>query len=92
MFKKTLAAAFAACAMMTTGLALADRPGAGWISIEKAIETVKAKGYVEVYKIEAEAEKDNAGYWEGEGRKADGLEYEFRIDAVSGNVVKDQKD
>lgn len=88
MFKKTLTAVVATSALMTAGLALADKPGAGWITIEKAIETAKSKGYTEVWSIEA----DDNGYWEGEGRKADGVVYEFRIDGQSGNVLRDQKD
>ncbi|CAI3788246.1 hypothetical protein AHFPHNDE_01919 [Pseudomonas sp. MM227] len=88
MFKKTLTAVVATSALMTAGLALADKPGAGWITIEKAIETAKSKGYTEVWKIEA----DDNGYWEGEGKKADGVAYEFRIDGQSGNVLRDQKD
>ncbi|WP_296249846.1 PepSY domain-containing protein [Pseudomonas sp. UBA4194] len=88
MFKKTLAAVVATSALLSAGVALADKPGAGWITIEKAIETAKAKGYTEVWKIEA----DNDGYWEGEGKKADGVTYEFRIDGASGNVLRDQKD
>ncbi|NWC94253.1 MULTISPECIES: PepSY domain-containing protein [unclassified Pseudomonas] len=89
MLKKTLAALVATSALLSAGAALADKPGAGWITIEKAIETAKTKaGYIEIYKIEA----DNDGYWEGEGRKADGIVYEFRIDGASGNVLRDQKD
>ncbi|MFJ2486596.1 MULTISPECIES: PepSY domain-containing protein [unclassified Pseudomonas] len=89
MIKKTFAALIATATLLTAGAALADKPGAGWITIEKAIETAKTKaGYVEIYKIEA----DNDGYWEGEGRKADGVVYEFRIDGASGNVLRDQKD
>lgn len=89
MLKKTLAAIVATSALLSAGVALADKPGAGWITIEKAIETAKTKaGYIEVYKIEA----DDKGYWEGEGRKSDGVVYEFRIDGTSGNVLRDQKD
>jgi len=89
MLKKTLAAVVATTALLSAGAALADKPGAGWITIEKAIETAKTKaGYVQIYKIEA----DNDGYWEGVGRKADGVVYEFRIDGESGNVLRDQKD
>lgn len=89
MIKKTFAAVIAAATLLSAGAAMADRPGAGWISIEKAIETAKTKaGYVEVYEIEA----DNNGYWKGEGRKADGAVYEFRIDGASGNILRDQKD
>jgi uncharacterized membrane protein YkoI len=89
MIKKTIAALIATAGLLSAGAALADKPGAGWITIEKAIEIVKTKaGYVEVYEIEA----DNNGYWKGEGRKADGVVYEFRIDGASGNVLRDQKD
>ncbi|MHB2139145.1 PepSY domain-containing protein [Pseudomonas monsensis] len=89
MIKNTFAAVIAAATLFTAGAAMADRPGAGWVTIEKAIEIVKTKaGYVEVYEIEA----DNDGYWKGEGRKADGAVYEFRIDGASGNVLRDQKD
>ncbi|NNA56273.1 PepSY domain-containing protein [Pseudomonas koreensis] len=89
MIKKTFAAVVATAALLSAGAAMADRPGAGWVTIEKAIEIVKTKaGYVEVYEIEA----DNAGYWKGEGRKADGVVYEFRIDGNSGNILRDQKD
>lgn len=89
MIKKTFAALIATAGLLSAGAALADRPSAGWVTIEKAIEIVKTKaGYIEVYEIEA----DNDGYWKGEGRKADGSVYEFRIDGASGNVLRDQKD
>lgn len=89
MIKRTFATLIATACLFSAGAALADRPGAGWITIEKAIETAKTKaGYVEVYEIEA----DNNGYWKGEGRKADGVVYEFRIDGASGNILRDQKD
>ena len=89
MIKKTFATLIAAATLLTAGAAMADRPGAGWISIEKAIEVAKTKaGYVELYEIGA----DDDGYWKGEGRKADGVVYEFRIDGASGNILRDQKD
>ncbi|MBA4287791.1 PepSY domain-containing protein [Pseudomonas shahriarae] len=89
MIKKTFAALIATASLLSAGAALADKPGAGWITIEKAIDTAKTKaGYVEIYKIEA----DNDGYWEGEGHKSDGVVYEFRIDGASGNILRDQKD
>ena len=89
MLKKTLTAMLATATLLGAGAALADKPGAGWITIEKAIETAKTKaGYIEVYSIEA----DNDGYWEGKGRKADGSVYEFRVDGASGNMTRDQKD
>lgn len=89
MIKNTFAALIATASLLSAGAAFADKPGAGWVTIEKAIEIVKTKaGYVEVYEIQA----DNDGYWKGEGRKADGVVYEFRIDGASGNVLRDQKD
>lgn len=89
MFKKTLVALCATSALLGAGAALADKPGAGWITIEKAIEVAKTKaGYVEVYAAEA----DDNGYWEVKGRKSDGTVYEARIDGASGNVLRDQKD
>lgn len=89
MLKKTLVALCATTALFSAGAAFADKPGAGWITIEKAIEVAKTKaGYVEVYAAEA----DDNGYWEVKGRKADGTVYEARIDGASGNVLRDQKD
>ncbi|OIN45691.1 peptidase [Pseudomonas azotoformans] len=89
MLKKTLIALCATSALLSAGAAMADRPGAGWITIEKAIEVAKTKaGYVEVYGAEA----DDNGYWEVKGRKADGVVYEARIDGASSNVIRDQKD
>jgi hypothetical protein len=59
MLKKTLVALCATTALLSAGAALADKPGAGWITIEKAIEVAKTKaGYVEVYAAEA----DDNGY------------------------------
>ncbi|WP_458752825.1 PepSY domain-containing protein [Pseudomonas brenneri] len=89
MLKNTLTAMLATATLFGAGAALADKPGAGWITIEKAIETAKTKaGYIEVYQAEA----DDNGYWEVKGRKADGSVYEIRIDGASGNVSRDQKD
>jgi len=89
MLKKTLVTLCATTALLSAGAALADKPGAGWITIEKAIEVAKTKaGYIEVYSAEA----DNDGYWEVKGRKSDGTVYEARIDGASGNVLRDQKD
>ena len=60
MLKKTLVALCATTALLSAGAALADKPGAGWITIEKAIEVAKTKaGYIEVYAAEA----DDNGYW-----------------------------
>lgn len=87
--KKTLIATVAAFSCLSAGVALADRPGADWITLEQALEKAKAAGYTQVFKIEA----DNDGYWEGEGAKGqDNKTYEFRIDGKSGQVLRDQVD
>lgn len=89
MIKTLTAAVLATAALATAPFALADKPGPGWITIEKAIEVAKTKaGYVEVYAAEA----DDNGYWEVKGRKSDGTVYEARIDGASGNILRDQKD
>ncbi|MDH0744807.1 PepSY domain-containing protein [Pseudomonas sp. GD03842] len=88
MIKTLTAVVLATASLAAAPFALADKPGPGWITIEKAIEKAKSAGYTQIYKIEA----DDNGYWEGEGRKADSLTYEFRIDGTSGNILRDQKD
>lgn len=66
---------------------LAEGPGEGWISIEKAVEKARSLGYTEIREIEAD---DN--HWEGQGKKADGKDYEFRLDGKTGEVKKDEED
>ena len=43
MIKQTFAALIATAGLLSAGAALADKPGAGWITIEKAIEVAKTK-------------------------------------------------
>lgn len=43
MLKKTLIALCATSALLSAGAAMADKPGAGWITIEKAIEVAKPR-------------------------------------------------
>ncbi|AEF22068.1 MULTISPECIES: PepSY domain-containing protein [Pseudomonas] len=87
MLKKTLTALTAAAAL-SAGAAMADRPGADWISIEQALSSAKQAGYTQIHKIEA----DDAGYWEGEGTKQDNRLYEFRVDGKTGKVIREQLD
>lgn len=88
MYHKKLTAALAVAVFGTaSGLALADKPGADWITLEKAVENAKAAGYTLLHSIEADDD-----YWEGEGMKADGKVWEFRIDGKSGEVIRDQED
>jgi len=84
---KSLSAATFAAAMLASGAALADRPGADWISIEQAIETAKKAGYTQLHSVEADD-----GHWEGKGLKQDGKVYEFKIDGKTGQVTLDQED
>ena len=68
--------------------AWADQPGADWkVTQEQATATLKAAGYTQITKIEADD-----GHWEGEGTKADGMKYEFKVDPHSGKIVKDEMD
>lgn len=81
-----------------TGLALAgalgasaawaDQPGADWkVNKDQAEASLKAAGYTQITKIEADD-----GHWEGEGVKADGMKYDFHVDPYSGKVTKDEMD
>lgn len=85
MIKRTLTA-LAAVAALSCGVAMADRPGAGWVNIEQALSSAKQAGFTEIHKIEA----DDAGYWEGQGLKQDNRLYEFRVDGKSGKVIREQ--
>ncbi|WP_313552068.1 PepSY domain-containing protein [Pseudomonas sp.] len=69
------------------GVAWADQPGADWISKDQAEAALKAAGYTEITKIEADD-----GHWEGEGTKQDGMKYEFHVDPHSGKITKDEMD
>lgn len=81
----TLALAFA----MTAGLAgsaLADQPGADWLSKEQLIRKLEAGGYSKVTGLEADD-----GHWEGEGIK-NGAKMEFHADPRTGDLVSEKID
>jgi hypothetical protein len=80
-------ATVAVIASMASTAAWADQPGADWISMAQAQETLKAAGYTQITKIEADD-----GHWEGEGLKQDGKKYEFHVDPHSGKITKDEID
>lgn len=84
--KLTAALAIAVLGSAST-VALADKPGTGWISLEQAVAKAKAAGYTQLYSIEADDDS-----WEGEGTKQDGKTYEFRIDGKTGEVTRDRED
>ncbi|MGK9065721.1 PepSY domain-containing protein [Stutzerimonas chloritidismutans] len=87
MYNKTLTAALAVAVLGVSHVALADKPGADWITLEQAVEKAKAAGYTAVHAIEADD-----GAWEGEGVKADGKVWEFTIDGRTGEVTRDKED
>lgn len=66
--------------------ALADQPGADWISADQAKSKLMAAGYSSITKIEADD-----GHWEGEGVK-NGQKHEFHVDPHTGAITKDQVD
>ena len=76
-------AKIALAAALALGLAtpaLADRPGADWISIEQATQKARDAGYAQVTEIEADD-----GRWEAKGVK-NGQTYEFHIDPRTGAI------
>lgn len=88
MYRKKLTAALAIAVLGgASGFALADKPGADWITLEQAVEKAKAAGYTTLHSIDA----DNNS-WEGEGTKADGKTWEFKIDGKTGEVTHDKED
>lgn len=87
MNKQILTAVLGSAFIVGGGQALADGSGQDWISIEDAIKKARSLGYTEIREIEADDKN-----WEGQGRKADGKEYEFRLDGKTGEVEKDEED
>ena len=82
---RRLALAAAAIIVVTATPALADRPGRGWISAERASGILAKRGY-KVTKIEADD-----GHWEGEARRGR-VQYEFHVDPRTGAVTKLERD
>jgi uncharacterized membrane protein YkoI len=88
MNQKQLTAALAVAVFgIASGVALADKPGADWITLEQAVEKAKAAGYTTLHSIDAEGDS-----WEGEGVKADGNLWEFKLDGKTGDVTRDERD
>lgn len=70
----------------TAAPALADQPGADWISVEQAKSKLMEAGYSSVTKIEADD-----GHWEGKGMK-NGQMREFHVNPHTGAITKDEVD
>lgn len=68
------------------GHALADRPGSDWMPAEQVILMLKANGYSEISKIEADD-----GRWEGEGMK-NGRQMKFHADPRTGAILSEKPD
>jgi hypothetical protein len=69
-----------------TGIALADQPGADWITKEQVTQKLTAAGYTSITGLEADD-----GHWEGKGVK-NGKIMEFHVDPHSGALTKEKID
>ncbi|MFC3691779.1 PepSY domain-containing protein [Chenggangzhangella methanolivorans] len=76
----------AALALGFISPALADRPGADWMTIEQATQKARDAGYAQVTEIEADD-----GRWEAKGVK-NGQIYEFHIDPRTGSISNEHLD
>lgn len=63
--------------------ALADQPGADWMSAEQVMSKLTAAGYSDVSAIKADD-----GHWEGKGMK-NGKAFEFEADPHTGAITKE---
>lgn len=76
----------AALAGALTASAFADQPGADWMTRQQVTQKLKANGYSQITKLEADD-----GHWEGEGIKH-GKKMEFHVDPHSGALLKEEVD
>ncbi len=83
-FRKFLIAAAALTA--STGMTLADQPGADWITKEQVTQKLTAAGYTNITGLKADD-----GHWEGKGVKNDKI-MEFHVDPRSGALTKEEID
>lgn len=77
----------AAAALLVSGVsfpAMADTPGADWMTKEKVTQRLEGMGYTDVRKLEADG-----GHWEGDAAK-DGVSYEIHVAPHSGEVTKSE--
>jgi uncharacterized membrane protein YkoI len=51
------------------------------------VEKAKSAGYTQLHSIEAENDS-----WEGEGMKADGKVWEFKMNGKTGEMARDEED
>lgn len=76
--------AFALCALgiMLATPALADKPGADWMTIDQIAAKLKTAGYTNISEIEADD-----GAWEAVADK-DGKTVKLKLDSKTGEVLK----
>jgi hypothetical protein len=82
---RNLVAIAAAATAALAAPALADVPGANWISSTKVTAMLAKQGY-RVTKIEADD-----GHWEGEAVRKD-ARFDFHVDPQSGRITKMEPD
>lgn len=80
---KTLSLA-AALLLGSATLALADAPGADWMTKEQVTQKLQGMGYTDVRKLEADD-----GHWEGDATKS-GVSYEVHVDPHTGELTKNE--
>jgi hypothetical protein len=66
---------------LAAGAAVAGTPGADWLTPAQTRQALKAAGYSEVTKLEADD-----GHWDGEGIK-DGRRMKFDADPRTGAIL-----
>lgn len=83
MKRLALLAVFLAAPALATP-ALADAPGANWLTKQQVIEKLHDMGYSAITKLEADD-----GHWEGDAVKG-GTTYELHIDPHTGKLTKNE--
>lgn len=73
-------------ALCTTGVALADTPGADWMPADHVKQKLMAAGYTSITEFEADD-----GHWEGEGVK-NGIRMQFHADPKTGALLSEKPD
>lgn len=83
---KRIAFTVVATAVLLSFNAVAETPGADWISREEVTHMLEAAGYSAITGLKADD-----GYWEGKGVK-NGTIREFKVDPHSGALTKEKID
>jgi hypothetical protein len=84
LFRKTMIAG--AVLVAGAGVALADQPGADWITRDQVTQKLTAAGYTHITGLKADD-----GRWEGKGVK-NGKIMKFHVDPRSGALTREKLD